>query len=201
MDDKRFKCTVPNCSAKFTRSTNLKKHIKVKHEHISLSFSCYLCRKNFKSQEKYLNHIDGHKEGLSFVLYKKAFENMIQVFRKHYRNYFSLVDILNEIEDIQRLFEIQLLHYPKYKVNILVQVEYILKGIDNETTEKEIFNLKSSNFFVSKTLSRISLKKLIHKTLLEILGRENDLNLPQSGWISNKIILMDITFHKLNLLL
>ena len=68
MDDKRFKCTVPNCSAKFTRSTNLKKHIKVKHEHISLSFYCYLCRKNFKSQEKYLYHIDGHKEGLRFVL-------------------------------------------------------------------------------------------------------------------------------------
>ena len=67
MDDKRFKCTVPNCNAKFTRSTNLKKNIKVKHEHISLSFSCYLCRKNFKAQEKYLNHIDGHKEGLSFV--------------------------------------------------------------------------------------------------------------------------------------
>ena len=97
------------------------------------------------------------------MLYKKAFENMIQVFRKHYRNYFSLVDILNEIEDIQRLLEIQLLHYSKYKVNILVQVEYILKGIDNETTEKEISNLKSSNFFVSKTLSRISLKNVSTK--------------------------------------
>ena len=102
---------------------------------------------------------------------------------------------MNKIEHIPRLSETQILQYPKYKVNILVQVEYILRGIDNETTEKEIFNLKSSNFFVSKTLSRISLKKLIHKRLLEILGRENDLNLPQSGWISNKIIRMDITFH------
>ena len=108
---------------------------------------------------------------------------------------------MNEIEDIQRLFETQMLQCPKYKVNILVQVEYILKGIDKETTENEIFNLKSSTFSVLKTLSRVSTKKLIHKTLLEILDRENDLNLQQSGWISNKIILMDITFHKLNLLL
>ena len=107
---KRFSCEVPNCTAQFTRSSNLKKHIKVKHEHISLSFSCYLCRKNFKDQEKYLKHIDGHKEGLSFVLYKKAFERTIQVFRKHYKNYFSLNDIMNEIEDIQKLFESQMLY-------------------------------------------------------------------------------------------
>ena len=94
-----------------------------------------------------------------------------------------------------------MLTYPKYKVNILVQAEYILKGMDNVTTEKEIFNLKSSNFIISKTVSRKSLKKLIYKTLFEILDREKDMNLPQSGWISNRIILIDITFHKLNLLL
>ena len=50
-------------------------------------------------------------------------------------------------------------------------------------------------------MSRKLLKTLIRKTLFEILDREKDMNLPQSGWISNKIILMDIAFHKLNLLL
>lgn len=203
MKDKRFKCEVPNCTAKFTRSTNLKKHIKVKHENISLSFSCYLCRKNFKQQEKYLHHIKKHKEGLSFVLYKQAFTDTIQVFRKHYNELSTLNDImsLKVQNDILQLFESQMLTYPKYKVNILVQAEYILKGMDNVTTEKEIFNLKSSNFIISKTVSRKSLKKLIYKTLFEILDREKDMNLPQSGWISNRIILIDITFHKLNLLL
>ena len=43
--------------------------------------------------------------------------------------------------------------------------------------------------------------KAIKTHLFEILAKEKDMNLPQSGWISNKIILMDINFYKLNLLL
>ena len=33
------------------------------------------------------------------------------------------------------------------------------------------------------------------------MSKEKDMNLPQSGWISNKIILVDVNLHKLNLLL
>ena len=108
---------------------------------------------------------------------------------------------MNEIEDIQKLFESQTLQYPKYKVSILIQVEYILKGIDNVTTEREIFNLRSSNFIISKIFSSRTLKKVINKHLFEIIDREKNMNLPQSGWISNKIILIDIILHKVNLLL
>ena len=97
--NKRFNCEI--CSQKFTRSSNLKIHVKTKHDKVSLSFSCYLCRKNFKKQDRYLQHIDSHKEGLSFVLYKKAFDEAVQIFRKHFKNYFSLNDIFHETEDIQ----------------------------------------------------------------------------------------------------
>ena len=150
--DKRFRCEI--CSRKFTRSSNLKTHIKTKHDNVSLSFSCYLCRKNFIDQEKYLKHIDSHQEGLSFVLYKKAFDKTIQIFRKHFKNYFSLNDILNETNDIQHLIEAQLLQYPKYKLNFLIQMEYILKGENNVTLERETFNIRTSNFVVSKTNSK-----------------------------------------------
>ena len=71
-DVKTFSCDIYNRT--FTRSNNFKKDIKIKHDHISLDFSWYLQRKNFKDQEKYLLHIDGHKEGLCFVLYEKVFE-------------------------------------------------------------------------------------------------------------------------------
>ena len=106
--DNRHRCQL--CNRRFTRSNNFKNHIKAKHDKVSLSFSCY------------------HKEGLSFVLYKQAFDKTIQIFRKHFQNYFSLNDILNETEDIQSLIQTQFLQYPKYKVNLLVQIEYILKG-------------------------------------------------------------------------
>ena len=197
--NKRFRCEI--CSRNFTRSSNLKTHIKTKHDNVSLSFSCYLCRKNFIQQEKYLKHIDSHKEGLSFVLYKKAFDKAIQIFRKHFKNYFSLNDIINEINDIQNLIETQLLQYPKYKLNFLIQMEYILKGENNVTLEREIFNIRTSNFVVSKTTSKKTLRKIINDHLFEILSKEKDMNLPQSGWVSNKVILIDVNFHKMNLLL
>ena len=186
---------------RFTRSNNLKNHIKTKHDKLSLSFPWYLCRKNFKEQDKYLRHIDNHKEGFSFVLYKQAFDKTIQIFRKHFQNYFSLNDILNETEDIQSLIQTQFLHYPKYKVNLLVQIEYILKGENNLTLEREIFHIRTSNFVVSKANSSKTLRKIINNHLFEIISKEKDMNLPQSGWVSNKIISIDVNLHKINLVL
>ena len=197
--DNRHRCQL--CNRRFTRSNNLKNHIKTKHDKVSLSFSCYLCRKNFKEQDKYLRHIDNHKEGLSFVLYKQAFDKTIQIFRKHFQNYFSLNDILNETEDIQSLIHTQFLQYPKYKVNLLVQIEYILKGENNLLLEREIFHIRTSNFVVSKANSSKNLKKIINNHLFEIISKEKDMNLPQSGWVSNKIISIDVNLHKINLLL
>ena len=108
---------------------------------------------------------------------------------------------MNEVNDIRNLFDVQLLEYPKYKCSILIQVEYLLKGTDNTVLEKEIFNIRTSNFIISKTVSKRSLRKTITKYLFEIITKEKDMNLPQSGCVSNKIILLDVYFHKMNLLL
>ena len=198
-DIQKFTCNI--CTRKFSRKYNLKIHIRSKHDHSDLNFSCYLCRKNFKNQATYLDHIDQHKEGLSFVLYKKAFDKTIIIYRKKLKDYFALNQIMNELEDIQSLFQAQLLQYPKFKINILIPVEYILKGNDNKTIEKEIFNIRSSNFIMSKIMSKKIMKKVISKHLIEIIEKEKEMNLSRSGWISNKLILIDITFHKINLLL
>ena len=198
-DIQKFTCNI--CTRKFSRKYNLKIHIRSKHDHSDLNFSCYLCRKNFKNQATYLDHIDQHKEGLSFVLYKKAFDKTIIIYRKKLKDYFALNQIMNELEDIQSLFQAQLLQYPKFKINILIQVEYILKGNDNKTIEKEIFNIRSSNFIISKIISKQIMKKVISKHLIEIIEKEKEMNLSRSGWISNKLILIDITFHKINLLI
>ena len=42
---------------------------------------------------------------------------------------------------------------------------------------------------------------MINDNLFEIIAKEKDMNLPQSGWISNKIILIDVNFHKVDILL
>ena len=79
-DIQKFTCNIG--TRKFSRKYNLKIHIRSKHDHSDLNFSCYLCRKNFKNQATYLDHIDQHKESLSFVLYKKAFDKTIIIYRK-----------------------------------------------------------------------------------------------------------------------
>ena len=124
----------------------------------------------------------------------KFFENILKII-------FSLNDILNEVGDIQKLIETQLLNYPKFKINFLVQVEYILQGENNIILEREIFNVRSSNFVISRNLAKNKFEKTIKDHSFEIMSKEKDMNLPQSGWISNKIILVDVNLHILNLLL
>ena len=196
---KKHLCEI--CNQKFTRSSNLKTHIKVKHQLTSLKFSCYLCKQNFKKQTDYLEHIDNHKEGIKFVLYKDAFDGAMQVFRKHFIDCFSIYNILSEVNDITKFLQSKLTLYLKFKINFLVVVEYILKGNDNIVSEKELFNLRSSNFIISRINSGKSLTKIILKHLSEIIHKEKELNLPGSGWTSNNIVFIDISLYKLNLLL
>ena len=47
---------------------------------------------------------------------------------KNFNNCFSLNEILNEVSDTKKLIETELLKYPKFKINFLVQAEYLLKG-------------------------------------------------------------------------
>ena len=175
--------------------------MKTKHDKTSISFSGYLFRRNFKKQDNYLNHINNHKDGLSFVLHEKSFDKTIQIFHKHFKKYFSHHDILNESEDIQSLIQFQLLQYPKCKVNFLIQIEYILKRENNLTLEKETFHIRTSNLIFSNADSSKSLKKIVNNHLFEIFAQEKDMNLPQSGWVSNKIIPLDVNLHKVDLLL
>ena len=196
---KKHLCEI--CNQKFTRLCNLKTHIKVKHQLTSLKFSCYLCKQNFKKQTDYLEHIDNHKEGIKFVLYKDVFDGTMQVFHKHFIDCFSIYNILSEVDDITKLLQSKLTQYPKFKINFLVVAEYVLKGNDNIVSEKELFNLRSSNFIISRINSGKSLTKIIIKHLSEIIHKEKELNLPGSGWTSNNIVFIDISLYKLNLLL
>ena len=197
--EKKHVCSI--CKQKFTRKSNLKSHTKVKHDLISLKFSCYLCKRNFKNQSEYLQHIDNHKEGINFVLYKDVFDGTMQVYRKHFIDQCSIYSILNEVDDIKTFLQTKLTEYPKYKINFLVVAEYILKGDDNIISEKELFNLRSSNFNISRINSKKYFRKIILKHLSEIITKEKDLNLPGSGWTSNNIVFIDISLYKINLLL
>merc|ERR1711873_155919 len=120
------------------------------------------------------------------------------MFRKHFKNYFSSNDILNEVGDIQKLIKTQLLNYAKFKISFLAQVEYILQGENNIILEREIFNVRSSNFVISRNLAKKKFEKTVKDHLFEIMSKEKDMTLPQSGWISNKIILVDVNLPKLN---
>ena len=65
---------------------------------------------------------------LSYI--RKLLIKTIIIYRKKLKDYFALNQIMNELEDIQSLFQAQLLQYPKFKINILIQVEYKLILID-----------------------------------------------------------------------
>ena len=101
--DKSYFCNI--CTQKFTRKHNLKRHISIKHEFLSVGYDCYLCKRHFSKYDLYLNHISKHKEGLNFILFKDASGGLIRHYRKYLKNTFSLNDIFKEIEDVLYLIE------------------------------------------------------------------------------------------------
>ena len=66
---------------------------------------------------------------------------------------------------------------------------------------KHLIMTLSSLLLVSKTNSCKTLRKIINHILLEIISEEKDMKLPQSGWVSYKIISIDVNLHKINLVL
>ena len=119
MDKSNF-CNI--CTQKFTRKHNLKRHISIKHEFLSVGYDCYLCKRHFSKYDLYLNHISKHKESLNFILLKDAFDGLIRHYRKYLKNTFSLNDIFEEI-------------------NFNLQAEYILRNEINNTVEIKLSSL------------------------------------------------------------
>ena len=196
MDSKK-KCKI--CEKRFVKTSDLKHHIIVNHQLTNLKFSCYICKRHYLRQSDYLKHIDSHQEeGSKFVLYKEGFD-ILQIFRKHFIQCFSIYCITNEVDDLVTFLKSKLFLYPKFKININIQAEYILNENDNEISE--LFNLRSKNFLVSRENSNQFLQSIIKKHLFEIIEKEKELNLPGSGWKCNSIKFMDVSLYKINLLL
>ena len=110
-------------------------------------------QKQFRKQARYLNHISRHKEGLSFVLYKDVYNGLVKIYRKTLENVYTFPELFEYREDVTNLIGTELLTYPKLKISISVQCEYILEK--NFDIDKELFNLRTSNFVVTNISEKI----------------------------------------------
>ena len=99
------------------------------------------------------------------------------------------------------LIQKEFLHYPKYKINFNLQDEYILKNEINNTIEIELLICDQQTFQYQFFFSKNKLKRIFVNHFFEIINKENDMKLPQSGWSLNKLIFLDDVFHKINILL
>ena len=136
-----------------------------------MKFSCYICKRHYLRQSDYLKHInDNHQSSHHFKLYKEVFDTL-QIFRKHFIECFSIYCITNEIDGLVTFLKSKLSLYPKFKININIQAENILRGNDNEISEKELFNLRSSNFIISRVNSNKYLQTIIKKHLFKIIQK------------------------------
>ena len=142
-DIRKFTCNI--CTRKFSRKYNLKIHIRSKHDHSDLNFSCYLCRKNFKNQATYLDHIDQHKEGLSFVLYKKAFDKTIIIYRKKLKDYFDHTFLVNKDDPLLKYWK---------ELNDLKALDLrIMENVGMENTAKLIWSW-ANDYLIQKDKGR-----------------------------------------------
>ena len=191
----------PHCSRNFTRKYSLQVHLKSKHENFNILFDCFICNIHFKKFSSYIKHHNTNHNNLNhFKIYKEAFDGLILIYRKYFNQYKLLSDVHNQKDEIVKLIQLKLLNYPKFKINFNIICEYILKE-QNNIREKEIFYLRSSNFLVSKSQSKSKLQKLITEHISEAIAKEDLMMLPGSGWIFHQVLSLEVSFHKINILL
>ena len=95
-------------------------------------------------------------------------------------------------------YNIDFLIYPKYKLNISVISDYVLKGDENILEEE--FILKSSNYKITHN-NKKELTKNISFCFRDLIQREDDLNLQGSGWVLEEMKFLDIVLTKINIIL
>ena len=191
-----FLCEV--CGKNFTRKQNLTKHSVTKHGGEILDYSCTICKTRFNDRAVYNVHIGRHLKSNSFSLFRSAFDGTTKIFRKKLINTKSFLDLANTKKDITKLLCTQLLIYPKYKLNISVISDYVLKSDENILEEE--FVLKSSNYKITHN-NKKELKKNISLCFRDLIQREDDLNLQGSGWVLEEMKFLDIVLTKINILL
>ena len=145
------------CGKKFTRKSNLKKHSNNKHGGELLEYNCIICKTCCPDRHAYNSHISKHLNSETFQLFRSAFEGTTKIFRKTLKDTRSFLQLTFIKNDILNLLVAELLNYPKYKLNILITVDYAL--IKETETMVEEFVLKSSNYIITQNSKTDLLKK------------------------------------------
>ena len=197
MSDQNFNCRV--CGSKFTRKTNLQRHINSKHGTSVSCEKCFLCGQLFKDCDELQQHIlNKHQPNHQFLLKKNAFGKALVNYRLTYnpneRELFTAqTKIFQKIHDTI-MFEASRLTV--IKVSLILINEMIMKDHNGAILTRATIPFRASNFMANAAMPR-NIKAGIITSFNQQRNRVEDFMNTGSNWVFNRAIAFDIEIGSL----
>ena len=196
------------CGAAFTRKSNLKHHIRRRHEPVQTrsqsTFDCPFCTSTFDTKEVISEHVKvNHHELLTFQKIS-AINNKIVIFRKNLiSEKKSLTDFCyskRTLSEIYNLIKFELVKRSAFRISVVITANYELPELSEEgrSVDNDTFSLRTKGEVINEFESDRKIKRKIKTLLQGAVDREEDLLTRGSGWCFENLQSCDVLFYDLS---
>ena len=183
------------CGAAFTRKSNLKNHIRRRHEPVHKQ-----SQSTFDTKEE-ISKVS-HDE-LSTFQKISSINNKINIFRKNLiSEKKSLADFCyskQTLSDIFNLIKFELAKRSAFRISVVITANYELPELseDGTSADNDTFSLRTKGEMINEFQSDRKIKRKIKTLLQGAVNREEDLLTRGSGWCFENLQSCDVLLYDL----
>lgn len=191
-----FDC--PSCSAVFSRSWSLRRHIQRVHNNKKVSSAqfCKLCKTTYESVIDYQNHIDRlHRVGSSFTVHETALQGTYRTYRHtatENEETFEQTFTFGRMQEMKNLIQREVLHSRSIKYYITYTGEFEMLDHNGDVTEIDNYPFREE----TRQCNELTLKGVFNQLKLikrDIQNRIDDFIDRGSGWVLRRSRFVDIS--------
>jgi len=196
-----FQC--PECSSKFTRQRNLKRHYEIKHYSESDSgVICFLCSQMFKNNDELDKHNNRyHNPSKYFEIRESAFKRAAVCYRFVYdvKNMLTPAEAQNDFmkNEIKKIILHETSQKNVVKFSLVLIAEMVMHDSENNISSRASIPFRSKTYTVS-SLDKKNIQKKIEIAMLEQSNRIDEFINNGSNWVFRSAIAMDVEIGGVN---
>ena len=188
------------CGATFTRRSNLKHHIRRRHEPVQTQSQPTIdtAKEVISDHDK-----DSYDKVLAFQKIS-AINNKINIFRKDLiPEKISLTNFCSSkqaISEIFNLIKFELTKRSAFRISVVITANYELPELSEEgrSSDNDTFSLRTKGEMINEFESDRQIKRKIKTLLQGAVNREEDLLTRGSGWCFKNLQSCDVLFYDLS---
>ena len=188
------------CGTSFTRRSNLKLHIRRRHEPVQTQSQSVIDT----AKEEISDHDKASYDKVFAFQKISAINNKINIFRKDLTpEKISLSNFCyskQTISEIFNLIKFELTKRSAFRISVVITANYELPELSEEgrSTDNDTFSLRTKGEVINEFESVRQTKGKIKKLLQGAVDREEDLLTRGSGWCFKNLQSCDVLFYDLS---